>query len=362
MKKFYLLLLIVLSFFGYSERVDAAQELTCIYKGGLQSSSTMLVQTSEGKFFVYTNTKNKPSIDDDGWDSIDDNAEKVDYEWDSKFYSNGTLTSCPSYTRNKMKTNTEGVQYTFYFYEEKTFWHLDYKLLKKHPYIPDRGNFTQDFTSDDDYSQEISDTRWIGTCNYEDVILYFNREKLILKNKNSLIYSSSAGFSLNDLLEYYDQTRVCPTRLYQKVDQTVVSVGNTFQYVTYFLNNKDNLYEEKFIEEGSSINDDTPVETPPDLEIDECGDLFSDEFLGEINFYLMVVRIAVPIILVGMCVVDITKAIFAGEDEMKKVQTRLVKRFIAAILVFLMPTVLNFLLQIANHIWTVIDPNSCNIG
>ena len=363
MKKIKLLLGILLVFLFFKcENVYAAQELTCIYKGGMQASATMLVQTADGKFFVYTNSKNNtPLIDDTNWYSIDENAVEVKYEWDTGHYNNGVLTDCPSYTRQKAKTNTEGVKYTFYFYGEKT-WHLDYGLYKPYNEVPNKSDFKQDFTSDDDYSEEIKNTKWIGTCNYEDVILYFNRDNLILSNKNSLIYSSKAGFSLNELLEYYDQTGTCPTRLYQRVDQTVVSIGNTFQYVTYLLNNDGNNYEEKLIENGSSIND-TKEEEKTTEEINDCLDLFSQDFIDEINSYLLVVRIAVPILLIVMGTLDFAKAIFASsEDEMKKAQQKFIKRVLAAVLVFLIPTLVNFLLEIANGIWNYIDPNTCNIG
>lgn len=363
MKKIKFLFSILLVFLFFKcENVYAAQELTCIYKGGMQASSTMLVQTAEGKFFVYTNSKNNtPLIDDTNWYSIDENAVEVKYEWDTGYYENGVLTDCPSYTRYKAKTNTKGVNYTFYFYGEKT-WHLDYEFYKKYNQVPNKSDFKQYFTEDEDYSEEIKNTQWIGTCNYEDVILYFNREKLILDNKNSLIYSSYAGFSLNELLAYYDQIGTCPTRLYQRVDQTVVSVGNTFQYVTYLLNNDGNNYEEKLIEDGSSIND-TKEEEKPKEDIDDCLDLFSQEFIDEINSYLLIVRIAVPILLIVLGTLDFAKAVFSSsEDEMKKAQSKFMKRVIAAVLVFLIPVLVNLLLDIANSVWSYIDPNSCNIG
>ena len=69
------------------------------------------------------------------------------------------------------------------------------------------------------------------------------------------------------------------------------------------------------------------------------------------------------VLLIVLGILDFTKAIFSSsEDEMKKAQSKFMKRVLAAVLVFLIPTLVNLLLKIANGIWSNIDPNSCNIG
>lgn len=336
-----------------------AKELTCIYKGGLQSGATMLVQTGEGKLRVYINNKNNtPLIDDINWYSIDENAKEVNYEWDTGYYENGILSDCPSYTRNTSKTSNDGIKYTFYFYGQKT-WHLDYERYKKYDEVPNNNNFKQKFTNDVDYSQEIKNTEWIGICEYENVTLYFNRNNLILDNKSSLTYSITTGFSLEELLEYYDRMGICPS-LYRRVDQTIVNVGNTFNYVTYFLHNEKDSYEDTFID--STINDTSDSEETSE-KIDDCLDLFSQDFIDKINSILSTIRIFVPILLILLGTLDFSKAVFSSsEEEMKKASSKFMKRLMAAILVFLIPTLVNFLLDMANDIWNNIDPNSCNIG
>lgn len=359
------LFFIVFLFFSI-DNVYAAQELTCIYKGGINKDATMLVQTADGNFFVYRNLENKkPDIDDLYWWSVDDNTLKPKYDFKNTIYYDeviNTLTECPRYTREgTIKSSIEGVTYSFYFYDEKT-WYSDYELYKKYSLLPDKSNFKVIFSEDNkEYLEEIKNTEWIGVCNYEDVTLYFNRSKLILNNKNSQIIRSSTGFSLNQLLEYYDEVGVCPTNLYRRVDIGDISSGGSV-FVSYFLSNVKNTYREPFIKEGSSISDNYKPDNSKD-EIDECRDLFSDEFIGGVNKFLSIVRMVVPILLVVLGILDFTKAIFSSsEDAMKKAQAKFIKRIIAAIIVFLLPVLVNLLLDIANNIWEYIDPNSCNIG
>ena len=276
MKKIKFIVCFLSVFFLFKCNVKA-EELTCLYKGGWYNSATKLVQTDEGEHFVYTNAKNnKPLIDDADWKKQDN---LINFEGTDSYDKNsGLLMACPLYTRNGFNNN----DFTFYFYDEKT-WHLDYELYDCDDAVSDDSNITQSFTEDEDYSTEIADTNWIGICSYEDVTLYFNRKKLILDNKSSLIYRSETGFSLNELLEYYDLGNSCPI-LYQEINNPSVDISIGNYNVTYYLYDKNNrLYQETFIKEESSINDDNKIEVPT-INIEDCLDLFSPEFIKKLNF------------------------------------------------------------------------------
>ena len=93
-----------------------------------------------------------------------------------------------------------------------------------------------------------------------------------------------------------------------------------------------------------------------------CDDLFSDNLRNKIGSYLNIVKIAVPIILIGFGIIDFTKAIFAGdEDKMKKAQKDFIVRLGIAVLFFLVPTMVDLLLGLANKVWYFIEPGSCGI-
>ncbi|MBQ8193257.1 MAG: hypothetical protein IJZ46_04235 [Bacilli bacterium] len=94
----------------------------------------------------------------------------------------------------------------------------------------------------------------------------------------------------------------------------------------------------------------------------DCETLIGQDLIDEINKYLDIVKIAIPIILIGLGVIDFTKAIFAGDDsKMKKAQQDFIKRIAIAILIFLTPTIINLLLSLANKVWTFIAPSSCGL-
>ena len=90
-------------------------------------------------------------------------------------------------------------------------------------------------------------------------------------------------------------------------------------------------------------------------------------FIGNI---LRVAFIVIPILLIIMGSIDFMKATMAGkDDDIKKAQTTFVKRVLAAIIVFLVPTITGLVLNILdrndlrqeNCITCVLDPSSCNI-
>lgn len=94
----------------------------------------------------------------------------------------------------------------------------------------------------------------------------------------------------------------------------------------------------------------------------DCKGLIGESLLEKIKSYLNIIKIAVPIILIGMGIVDFTKAIFSNDEEtMKKSQKSFIKRLAIAILIFLAPTIMNLLLQLANKVWPIIKPDSCGI-
>ena len=93
----------------------------------------------------------------------------------------------------------------------------------------------------------------------------------------------------------------------------------------------------------------------------DCKGLLGQDLIDKINSYLDIIKIVIPIILIGFGVMDFTKAIFGGEDDMKKAQKSFFTRIAIAVIIFLTPTIVNLLLNLANQVWPIITPNSCGI-
>lgn len=72
------------------------------------------------------------------------------------------------------------------------------------------------------------------------------------------------------------------------------------------------------------------------------------------GFVLRVIQIAAPIILIIWGSIDLIKALIAGkEEEIKKQQSTLIKRLIAAVLLFLIPYIVTVVLGlIGSRSWT----------
>lgn len=71
-----------------------------------------------------------------------------------------------------------------------------------------------------------------------------------------------------------------------------------------------------------------------------------------INQVLGYVRIIVPILIILLGSLDFAKAVLAGkEDNMRKAQSTFVKRVIAGVVVFLIPTLVDIIMGLADIVW-----------
>lgn len=79
-----------------------------------------------------------------------------------------------------------------------------------------------------------------------------------------------------------------------------------------------------------------------------CSDLFDNNFGKMLKQVLSIVRFAVPIIIIGLSVMDFIKAMSTqAQEEMKKAINKLIRRIIIGVIIFLLPTILNFVLNLA---------------
>lgn len=80
--------------------------------------------------------------------------------------------------------------------------------------------------------------------------------------------------------------------------------------------------------------------------------IFSPEIIEIINEIMTIIRIGVPILLIGLVIYDFATAVFASsDDQASKVKGRAIKRVIIAIAIFFVPTLINFVFGIVNEVW-----------
>lgn len=94
----------------------------------------------------------------------------------------------------------------------------------------------------------------------------------------------------------------------------------------------------------------------------DCAEALGDELIGYLQLIVNVVKVAVPILVIVFGMLDFAKAIFSSDEgEMKKAQSKFIRRLIIGVAFFLIPTFLGLLLDIAHKIWPIIDNTLCGI-
>ena len=104
------------------------------------------------------------------------------------------------------------------------------------------------------------------------------------------------------------------------------------------------------------------VEPEPEEPDDISCDLIDKEIIDTLNEVMTYIRIGIPILLIGLIIFDFASAMFASsEDKMKKAQSKAIKRVIIAIIIFLVPTLINLILNIANDVWSNANFETCGL-
>lgn len=89
--------------------------------------------------------------------------------------------------------------------------------------------------------------------------------------------------------------------------------------------------------------------------------MLGDKLTKRIQDIINIIKIAVPILLIVFGMIDFGKGIFSmDENEMKKSQSKFMKRVIVAVAFFMIPTFIGVILNIASKIWDI-DPSLCGI-
>lgn len=356
-KKVLLTIITIISMVLCINKVDAATELTCVYKAGtilVGQKATKIVQYADGTKKAFINSKRRePKADDDAWFHAENASFKSDEE----------LQSCPNFI------DYSGRAVITFREEEKNGFTERIQEIKgvedKHQITKDENYVSNEKSNWDD---EISSNKWLKGCKYKRlnvdndyVYLYFNKENLRMVdgdtvlpvytgNKMTSQYQKYCDIDVNKLIKEYG-TNKCPTNIYVN---TINTTRDTTTIIYSLSRQSSNMIT--YIYTGGSHEDNSNDKS----DVDNCGKLFGPDLVNIINDVMKWIRIAVPILLIGFGILDFTKATFSkSEDDMKKIREKFFKRIAAAVLVFLAPYFINLILRLANSVWGWISPETC---
>ena len=156
-----------------------------------------------------------------------------------------------------------------------------------------------------------------------------------------------------------DNFKECPSALYYIDKVPIIGSANITVSDQYFEKSQEvacATTEAAAGWQGSSGND-----TDYKPQEDKIGS-FCSETAGVwkvFGYLVMALKILVPVIIIVMGSLDLGKAVVANsEDEMKKATQVLVKRIIAGIVIFFIPTIVNLVLKLASNYVSVVDSGS----
>ncbi len=338
---FAILTILILGF----NKVNAAQELTCVYKGGI-----MFTQDSNGNMKIY-NSPNKTATIDDVWshedylgnvainyefipaNNVKNNEEMYDQE-------NKTYLSCPTYINDKEyfdNSNRLHREYTFY-----KNWGLSRSKL-----IDSSNTLPETLQSSENKVVEL-------TCFYAGGYVLTQQEgvqgaEIRLKNNSkSGYYVFSSAPNLKNTKYYNASTNTvtaCPR--YITVKSSNITLYDDSNKGKNALLRSFNSY----IEDITNFNEIEPVVVE---DITACKGLFGNpEFMqggSDPAYYLTVafsvIRYVAIILLIVLTVIDFVGAVASQDNDiMNKAIKKLGKRFVLCIIIFLLPSLIKFILQ-----------------
>lgn len=193
------------------------------------------------------------------------------------------------------------------------------------------------------------------------------------KNKNE-VKTGELGFYTNLLnkiqSENSDSAWSCPSSIRLKGIETndpKIAINATDGYKLELINKTEGATNQEIkeeVEESAKNRKSHEKKSWWGVEYEalSCEDLLGEELVGYIQQIVNIIKIVVPILLIVLGTIDFGKAIFVNDEgEMKKAQTKFIKRLIIAVAFFLVPTLITLLLNIAHSIWPSIEASVCGI-
>jgi len=375
------------------------QELSCMYKKG-DLGKTLLIQYSNGERIFYEHLNDDATAESLGWEKRND--WKISIEDIKTKNDKGNLTRCPKYAIVKSVDDK-----TKYFSDKTISYFTDLVSLEDNGElfsIKEPSQSSLDSASGM-WLDKLTD-RYTASCIYEQLVEYgqtgtnkgFHRiqinygkndlammerdpEKgeysgkninafpiLNVNNNQSYVFKISSNITHQYFIDTYGGS--CPKRI-RVYRSKITDLSNTTstEITTEKINSLDMYYFLTEVKGNNPITGDKlsldGILKPsiiPGTPVNSCEELLGEEISGYLNVAWNIVKIGIPILLIGLGIIDFAQAVFAGKDDgMKKAQSKFIKRLIIAIVIFLIPIVLETLLGIANSIWPNIGTDICGI-
>lgn len=192
---------------------------------------------------------------------------------------------------------------------------------------------------------------------YESIGTRTGTQLYIYKGINS--DGKKDGMTLDS--QYFSQLEgTCPLQVnFASAAEFDKELQNIEQFSFDFLNQN---MERIFVDGAVEIDVPPLIIINPDKEPESCKDILGEDAIKTIRTIKNLLIMVVPIILIALGIIDFVQAIFANDENvMKKAQTKFLKRVIIAVIILLIPTILQFILKMANMIWPSIDYSLCGI-
>jgi len=146
---------------------------------------------------------------------------------------------------------------------------------------------------------------------------------------NLPVYISSNNAALMEMEVYSSVEDLVSGKVAEGVDSSIIQSRINYSYINY------------------SCSNEKPED--PNAEI-ECGDIFTTDVKKYINLALNIIRIGVPILLICLIIYDLFMAVLANDEKkVNDVKSRIIKRLIIAVVIFLVSTLINFVFNLVNE-------------
>lgn len=445
MKKNKILYLIftLIIMFSFTTKVDAAKELTCLYKKAgtnlfkAGTEKVLLIQYSNGERIIALNVDDK-SLDESGWYISDKDPGYIDNTVPKNNDKDLDPEECPKYS----STTEEGrIFFSHDDHRQDTinfFGHTFSLNIFGYTFTINPDNYMEleidlvDEIKEPAFSSTVPPTgstgwlttldtnRYTGSCKYKRTLddgsihyvqIDFGKKDMLATEYDEAKYDTNADTNYSGQREYEGEEQAnkkyvgsfkfnkditvneftsgtngdCLPIIVvsRKVSTTNTSPGidNPNQQVVEIVANhaiktqvnvdgaKGDNYSLEAVRgknpitgENLTLNGKVPITFIPWGDIENCEQLLGEDLAGKLKVVWNLVKIGVPILLIGLGILDFGQAIFAGnEDNMKKAQTKFIKRVIIAVVIFLVPTILGVILDIANNIWGNFGTDICGI-
>lgn len=196
------------------------------------------------------------------------------------------------------------------------------------------------------------------------VFLVENGKKYFVGNSNSE-YSEHVSmvmkkYTFNNNIK---KTNKCLDDLYLLKKKSGVT---HIQFDYHFYDSKNSSdFKEKFNDEYDLIEfycttckGGTSSDTGP---TDGC-EIISSSLRKTINDIMKIIRIAIPLLLIGLITYDFATAVFTGDEKsVNKAKGNAIKRIIIAVVIFFVPTLINLVFDLANEVWSNANYEICGL-